>query len=422
MKRTLFYAAVAATCACLVARPSDAGIVVGLVLDPFATSGSAGDLGNWQLFAVDDSSTDFGISSYNVDLVGATTIHNASPFATGIHDADGNSFDAGFSLLRTPSGLPKGDTIHAAQPLPGMSPFLITGMGQEASSLESKAASLPGYSLSSAAASANWGTYSNIAPLNGKNWLLLADGSYNRSAPPTIARADFTVYSDNKNFGSSYTPSTVVPDPITPTLLTPDYISRIAPPTVIPPVAPPTAAPPIANPPVVGAGSSPQPTPVLPPAGSVSSSPPTGGAVPANSHLNGNGIVLGMVLNPTAAGAQNTWQLFAVDTNANDFGISSYSVKLSGATSIRHTSPSGAMQDADGNTVDAGFNLLRAVEHSAESDWIHASQGLPGQGSMLTAGFGQEASSFAAKVAGQPGATALSDASWGNYDGIAPLD
>src|SRR4051794_37963798 len=112
MKRGLFCAAVSALCAGLFARPSYARVVVGLVLDPFAESSS--DLGNWQLFAVDDSSTDFGISTYNIDLVGATTIHNASPFASGIQDADGNTYQAGFNLLRSPSGLPNGDTIHAA--------------------------------------------------------------------------------------------------------------------------------------------------------------------------------------------------------------------------------------------------------------------------------------------------------------------
>src|SRR3954466_15932512 len=113
MKRTLFYTAFALVFAFVIAPPCAAGVVVGLVLDPPASTSN--DLGNWQLFALDDSSADFGISSFNIDLVGATTIHNASPLATGLTDADGNTYQAGFNLLRSSSGIPNGDTIHAAQ-------------------------------------------------------------------------------------------------------------------------------------------------------------------------------------------------------------------------------------------------------------------------------------------------------------------
>src|SRR5947207_764941 len=100
MKKLLQHAAIFATLVCMVPSASRAAIVVGLVLDPFASSGSSGDFGNWQLFAVDDNAGDFGISGYNIDLVGATTIRHASP-SIAIQNADGDTYQAGFSLFRS---------------------------------------------------------------------------------------------------------------------------------------------------------------------------------------------------------------------------------------------------------------------------------------------------------------------------------
>src|SRR5215203_5547192 len=102
-------------------------------------------------------------------------------------------------------------------------------------------------------------------------------------------------------------------------------------------------------------------------------------------------IVVGLVVDPTTtAGAlpdvssiysgAGTWHLFAVDDNAGDFGISTYSVKLAGATTVRNTSPLAfQIQGSDESIQQAGFNFLRSSNVSSSDAWIHAAQSLPDQ-------------------------------------------
>jgi hypothetical protein len=145
-------------------------------------------------------------------------------------------------------------------------------------------------------------------------------------------------------------------------------------------------------------------------------------------------IVVGLVLDPaTTAGLSSdvssiysgpgTWHLFAVDDNADDFGISLYNVNVAGAASMRHTSPLANILDNDGNAIEAGFNVLRSPNASTA---VHASQQLPGRSPVHITGIGQEAGNFADKIAAlQPGGTILNSptsSSWGNYSTISPLN
>jgi hypothetical protein len=206
-----------------------------MVVHPGAENGSAP--GTWQLFAVDNTVGDYGISSYNVDISGAATVRHTSPSTHAIQDNDGNTINGGFNLLRGVSGTAGSYSIHAAQDLPGQSPMLITGFGKESGSFAAEAAARLGSTAPPAGTSPDWGDYSTISPLNGKNWLLLAEGTYDTPAPPTISQATFTVYKDPTTFASILAPSTIVPEPITPTLLTPEYFEHLTPPP------PPTPAP-----------------------------------------------------------------------------------------------------------------------------------------------------------------------------------
>src|SRR6185369_9099425 len=120
-------------------------------------------------------------------------------------------------------------SVYAAQPLPGQSPYLFTGLGQEAGNFASSAAAVqPGSVVAGGSISPSWGTYNTISPLNGKNWLFLAEGTYDHGALPTISQATFTVFNNPTTFASSLVSSTVIPEPITPTLLTPEYLTHLA--------------------------------------------------------------------------------------------------------------------------------------------------------------------------------------------------
>ena len=262
-----------AVAALLAAQSANAAIVVGLVLDPTTTAGGSGSvnsiysgLGTWQLFAVDTSDDDFGISSYNVSLTGATTIRHTSPSALAIDGLDGEGYGAGFNLLRTASGAPGSDTLHASQPLPDRSPYLIPGLGQQSGSF----AAVTG-GTASGATSPSWGDYSTVSPLNGKNWLFLAEGTYDQAIRPGIAEAAFTVYGNTTTFTSKMASTTIVPDSITSTLLTTEYLARLTPP---PPVVQPPAAP-IELPPAPPVVGPPSPTENAPPTPGVGSDPPS---------------------------------------------------------------------------------------------------------------------------------------------------
>src|SRR3954469_5544560 len=76
-------------------------------------------------------------------------------------------------------------------------------------------------------------------------------------------------------------------------------------------------------------------------------------------------VYLGLSLNPksTAGGGatstrsgNGSWQLYALDDNDSDFGISSYSITMSGTTAINHRSPVTTIADINGDPQTAGFN------------------------------------------------------------------
>lgn len=266
--RLIVFAAIAA----VAAAQADAAIVVGLVIDPTATAGSSPDVnsiysgpGTWHLFAVDDNADDFGISTYNVHLSGATVFRHTSPLGS-IQDGDGNVQQAGFNILRTTPGQYADDSIHASQPLPDQSPFLFTGLGQETGNLAAKvAAAQPGSTLLKGATSPSWGTYNSIAPFEGKNWLFLAEGTYDAGVLPTISEAAFTVFTSPTTFRSSFSTTTIVPEPITSTLLTREYVDQLTPrplPNSTPaPVAPPEPEPIVVPAPPINPPPSPPPLP-----------------------------------------------------------------------------------------------------------------------------------------------------------------
>src|SRR3954447_7197350 len=84
---------------------SHASVILGLLLNPGSTAGGGATStrsgnGSWQLYALDDSNTDFGISSYNITMSGTTAINHRSPVTT-IDDVNGDPQTAGFNLLRT---------------------------------------------------------------------------------------------------------------------------------------------------------------------------------------------------------------------------------------------------------------------------------------------------------------------------------
>ena len=103
----------------LVGSDSQASVIVGLLLNPVSTAGGGAmstrsGAGSWQLYALDDSNTDFGISSYNITMSGTTAINHRSPRTT-INDVNGDPQTAGFSLLRTGTNV---NPIQASQALP----------------------------------------------------------------------------------------------------------------------------------------------------------------------------------------------------------------------------------------------------------------------------------------------------------------
>lgn len=220
----------------VMASSANAGVIFGLLLDPAATAGGGATstrsgAGTWQLYAVDDSTSDFGISSYNITMTGATAINHRSTSTTAITDGNGDTQSAGFPLLRTATNA---NPIQASQPLPGTSPFLFTGFGQTAGTLAAKVAAVDAVASVGAATSAGWGNYASSAftqpnaidAAKGNKWFFIAEGLYTAGAAPTVSGSVATIFS-TANFTSvaaqtsviSLSEGPIVPEPATLALL-----------------------------------------------------------------------------------------------------------------------------------------------------------------------------------------------------------
>jgi PEP-CTERM motif len=181
---------------------AQATVHVGLVLNPSSTAGGGATStrsgnGSWQLYALDDNDSDFGISSYNISMSGTTAINHRSPITT-VNDLNGDPQTAGFSGLRSGTNA---NPIVASQGLPGTTPFLITGFGQTASNFTTKATAIDaGAFVVGPTTSGSWGNYNSpfLAPLQtqtGNNWVFLAEG-LGASGLTSINSAVVTVYSN----------------------------------------------------------------------------------------------------------------------------------------------------------------------------------------------------------------------------------
>jgi len=130
----------------------------------------------------------------------------------------------------------------------------------------------------------------------------------------------------------------------------------------------------------------------------------------------GAGVPASGTFTPTSSrSGAGTWHLYAVDDNANSFGIRNYSVTIApgvGGTvpAINHRSPNTGWDTAtqDG-PFSAGFNDLRSA---GNVNPIVAGQGLANAPQI--GGFGREASDFTAKTGGASFSGTTSGA-WGNY-------
>jgi hypothetical protein len=128
----------------------------------------------WKVYAAVSQGDNFGLARYGFKFIGSTLTHdNTSPRSTS-PSAPMDGLGAGFSLLRsaddTDAGVETNISISASQDTVGSipNPHLIYGFGQEASSFAAEGVT-PG------------GT------IEGNPWanpLLLAQGTYNRSAGP----------------------------------------------------------------------------------------------------------------------------------------------------------------------------------------------------------------------------------------------
>jgi hypothetical protein len=239
MMRKVFYAALAAL---IMASSANAGVIVGLLLNPASTAGGGATstrLGNgsWQLYALDDSSTDFGISSYNIAMSGTTALNHRSPVST-IDDVNGDPQSAGFNLLRTGTNV---NPIQGSQGLPGTTPFLITGFGQTASDFITKSTAIdPSAVTVGPTTSGVWGNYNSPVLSSptlltgqgfpaaaalvaaGKKWVFIAEGLGPVNVTD-VASAVITVYSTSGGQSAAATTSIIhlvdSPEPGTLTLV-----------------------------------------------------------------------------------------------------------------------------------------------------------------------------------------------------------
>jgi hypothetical protein len=229
----------------------NAAVYFDLVVDP-ATAVN-GD-GTWKLFALDANQDSLGISTYCVNVTGATSIIHNSPVAT-VESAEGNTYSAGFNLLRSGSTSP----IHAAQNFPDQTLFHIPGFGKSASNFESAVTAIdPTAEVLEGAISETWGSDPNApATIGGNQWMLIAQGTYGPDGMPAISAEGTLATVYNSDMSSRYT-DICIGSACTPVLAP----NRRVPPPVDP------VPDPVVPPPVVGPGN-PVPDEVAPPAPAV---------------------------------------------------------------------------------------------------------------------------------------------------------
>ena len=219
----------------LSAPSTQAGVIVSLLQNPTTTAGGGATStrsgnGTWQLYAIDDSNSDFGISSYNITLSGATAINHRAPVTT-INDQNGDPQTAGFNLLRTGTNA---NPIQASQNLPGQTPFLITGFGQTASNFATETAAIdPASAVVGPTTSGSWGNYNSPllsgSAINGNKWVFLAEGL---GSSVRISSASFTVFS-NASGASVTVPTQIWDDAGFPTVVIADNVNSFDPGVVI---------------------------------------------------------------------------------------------------------------------------------------------------------------------------------------------
>jgi hypothetical protein len=141
-------------------------------------------------------------------------------------------------------------------------------------------------------------------------------------------------------------------------------------------------------------------------------------------------VIFNVLINPPSTaggGATSTrsglgsWHLYAIDDNADDFGISLYSVTMVNATAINHRSPVTNINDSNGDPQTAGFTLLRSATNANP---IHAAQNFPDQTPFLIKGFGQTTGNFC-DVAGGACVAVIgptTSTSWGTYTNVSPYN
>jgi PEP-CTERM motif len=250
LRKTLF----AGLAVLVMASSSNAAVIFGLLVDPSVTAGpnsssNRSGAGTWQLFAVDNLDSNFGLSSYDVSVSlpgGVVSANHRSPTTNYDADGGGTPGPSGFTFLRQTlannSPLVQLTGAQNTPPNPdssankGVDYFPVDGFGQSAGSF---ATEYP-QALLGPTTGAAWGNYTdsrldpaaslfdantfaslgNIA--NGNNWMFLAEGTYTGGggAKPTLAGGVATVYTNFQNtFLSSATPAEnhtlAIPEPAT---------------------------------------------------------------------------------------------------------------------------------------------------------------------------------------------------------------
>jgi len=249
LRRTFF-----ATMALLgLAATANAGpMFLYMVVDPTTTAGagvapvnglsptsSRSGAGTWHLYAVDDSTTDFGIRNYNITLNGTIpAVNHRSPNDAAWDTATSDGpFAAGFNDLRSGSNV---NPIVAGQGLANVPN--IGGFGQTAGNFQTAEltsgnvpASHPGV------VSGSWGVYAldngtqpNQGPTDPtkgasglpRGALFIAEGTYTGTAP-TVGQASIAVWTNAGLTSSAFAPTYAlnvnpfpgVPEPATLALL-----------------------------------------------------------------------------------------------------------------------------------------------------------------------------------------------------------